>query len=209
MKKAGTLFIIFFVVIAGKLSGQNFMGGITAGLATSQVDGDTYSGYNRAGFILGGFVNHKLSGKTDLQLEIKYMQRGSFKNPNLDIGDYTKYSLKLDYVEVPLLLQFNYKPRIVFETGFTFAYLASVYEGNENGAYPIAQQRPFHKFDSDFILGGSYKISRQLSFNIKYDYSVVPIRRDINGEVRYLFLRGQFNNTLCFSFYYQFGKSTE
>ncbi len=45
----------------------------------TQVDGDTYGGYNKAGFQGGVFVNTRLSDLFSAQLEIKYTGKGARK----------------------------------------------------------------------------------------------------------------------------------
>jgi hypothetical protein len=209
MKKVKIVFILslLYLITSHTAYSQSFKGGLCAGLSTSQVDGDTYSGYHRAGMIAGAFVNHDISEKTSLQLEIKYIQKGSFKKQNPNAGDYMEYSLRLNYIDVPLLFRFKYKNKITFETGLSFGYLAGFKEGNQNGEYPASLQKPFNKSDVGYILGGYYQLSKRIYLNIKYNYSILPIRSGINGENRFLFFKGQFNNEICFSFYLQFNKS--
>ena len=42
---------------------QVFKSGLILGLSGSQVEGDGYGGYNKLGFIAGGFTNTNLSEK--------------------------------------------------------------------------------------------------------------------------------------------------
>ena len=61
----GKHFIVVLIFLLGgiseKMQAQQFHGGIALGLVGSQVAGDTYSGYNKAGISGGGFVNLNLS----------------------------------------------------------------------------------------------------------------------------------------------------
>ena len=191
----------FYVVNA-----QSFKGGLTAGLSASQFDGDTYSGYNRAGLIAGGFVGLKISEKITGQMEMKFIQKGSHKSPNPDIGDYKTYNLRLNYIEVPFVLKYKYKDKLIFESGLGFGYLYDYKEGDE---YGLHSDIPFHKFELSYHLGGYYQLLERLSVNVRYSYSLLPVRQNIPGENRFLFSRGQFNNVIGFSFYYQFNKSGE
>lgn len=188
---------------------QSFKGGLLAGLATSQVDGDTHSGYNRAGLIAGGYVGLNISKKLSGQMEMRFIQKGSYKKQNPDAGDYTVYSLRLNYVEMPFLIKYQYKYKLTFEAGLGFGYLASHKEGNENGPFPDYAQIPFHKFELNYQIGGYYQLFKNLSVNVRYLYSLLPIRQHINGENKFLFSKGQFNNVICFSLYYQFNKPGE
>ena len=55
-------FIFFFILFLNKYTGaQEFNAGGLSGLSTSQVSGDNLGGFNKAGIILGGFVNRKIN----------------------------------------------------------------------------------------------------------------------------------------------------
>ena len=106
---------IFFLValclnIFIPVAAQQFKAGILGGIATTQVDGDTYSGYGKAGIFAGAFVTKQFlpSGKWSASFAITYLQKGSRKIPHPDKGDYADYLLKLDYAEVPLLVQYDF-----------------------------------------------------------------------------------------------------
>src|SRR5688572_11278489 len=89
---------------------QQFKAGLLGGIVTSQVDGDTYAGYNKAGLFGGAFVSKRISPESrwTALFEITYIQKGSRKVPHPDRGDYVDYKLKLDYAEVPLLLKYDF-----------------------------------------------------------------------------------------------------
>ncbi len=59
------LLLLLFLMTLLKLTSlsQNFKGGLIAGLSASQVNGDTYGGYNKAGLIFGGYANKTISEK--------------------------------------------------------------------------------------------------------------------------------------------------
>ena len=194
-----TAVLTFSLIICYFISfGQNFHGGPIIGFTATQVDGDTYSGYNKAGVIVGGFVNKKLSDVWSAQLEIKYIQKGSKKEPNN--SDPTYYKLKLDYFEVPFIVQYLYKKKLTFETGLAAAYLANAKEDND-GYGLIEANPPFNKVEISALAGANYNITKRLIFNIRASYSMHQIR---NHTMRNnLWLRyGQFNNVISFSVYY-------
>lgn len=207
MKKI--LLLLIGILVCISLYSQNFKGGIMAGLSATQVDGDTYSGYHRAGLIIGAFVNNKLSEKFDWQMELKYIQKGSYKNENPDAGDYSIYSLRLNYAEVPFLLKYYYKSKFVFEAGLAGGYLAKSKESDELGELPYDPTKPkFHKFEFNSQLGGYFKISNNFSVNIRYSYSIFPVRPHAGGVV-YHNNRGQYNNVLQFSLFYCLNNKNE
>lgn len=204
---------IFLVLIATifffSVQAQSFRGGVMAGLATSQVDGDNYAGFNRAGINIGAFVNHGLGNNFLWQMEMKYIQKGSYKNENPDVGDYNIYSLKLHYIEVPFLIRYLYKNKFSFEAGLSGGYLAKYKEADQIGELPYDPSRPdFHKFELSSHLGAYYYINENLWVSVRSSYSVIPIREHAGGGVHWT-NRGQYNNVLQFTLYYTFGKKNE
>jgi len=73
---------------------QRFNGGILLGMNASQVDGDTYAGYNKFGS-WRSFCLYPLSKKFDMQLEIKYMGKGANNKTTETIP--SKYRSNLNY----------------------------------------------------------------------------------------------------------------
>lgn len=188
---------------------QSFKGGIIAGMATSQYDGDTYVGFHRIGINAGGYINLDLGKKFSWQMEMKYIQKGSFQSPNPDPQYLTpKYDLRLNYIEIPFLIKYNFKYKISFEAGFGVGYLASHHENINDIPADPTNIRPFHKFELSYQAGGYYQLLKKLAFNIRYVYSVLPVRPHAGGGT-YKLNFGEYNNVICFAFYYQFNKPDE
>lgn len=197
---------ILAAFITVSLNAQKFEGGVFAGLSTSQVDGDALGGFHRAGVNAGAYVALPFNLKWEGQFEIKYIQKGSFKGQNPDIGDYNTYGIKLRYFEMPLLAKYLYKPKISFEGGLALGYLTSSKEEFNGDVYPDA--RPFRKYELSWLMGGNYQLFKKIALNIRYSYSVLPIRKHA-GDAVFQNNRGQYNNVVCFSFYYKFGAPNE
>lgn len=195
-----------------------FKAGLLGGIVTSQVDGDTYAGYDKAGLVAGGFVSRKLSeeSKWTVQMEITYIQKGSRKIPRPDKGVYTSYKLNLNYAEVPLLVKYDFgmrdtseggRMRFSLEAGVAAGALVYSYEEDTYG--PLPDGVPFQKTDFSTILGLNYHVSKHITFNIRTQYSVVPVRKGAIAQYQpnwtNNFLKpGYYNNLLTFSFRYQF-----
>jgi hypothetical protein len=174
---------------------QSFIGGISAGASFSQVDGDKMAGYNKAGLIVGGFVNKQLGNKVSAQLEMLYIGKGSKRgaNPNKGIFDYRRISLH--YVEVPVVLQFWYeKLNLTLEGGLSYGVLISSREEDEYGETILVG--PFKKNELGLITGVSYQLSDAFAVGLRFAYSILPIASEIeiiNGR-RY---GGSYNNLIC------------
>ncbi|MEK6616790.1 MAG: porin family protein [Bacteroidota bacterium] len=191
---------------------QQFKVGLLGGISTSQVDGDTYAGYDKAGFFAGGFVTKKFfsESKWSASFEITYIQKGSRKIPHPDKGDYSEYKLNLNYAEVPILIKYAFsvpdsasKQKIKFqlEGGVAVGALVQSKEG------PVLGGVPFQKFDYSTILGLNYFLSEHTGFNVRYEYSIFPVRKGSIAQYyqnwTYKFLKpGYYNNLLIFSLHY-------
>lgn len=198
MKKPVLLSVLFLLAF-NFVKAQDFYAGLKAGVATTQVSGDELSGFDKAGLVAGGSVGLPLSKKFDLSMEILYIQKGSRKNAKPDDGDYESYLLRLNYFEIPLLLQWKFSKRFIFEAGPTFGVLLSSYEEDEFGELP-PQPVEFNKTEFCLLGGMTINIVKNFAFNIRYEKSMLPIR-----EIS----RDQFNEALSFAFQYTFRKDKE
>lgn len=201
--KKGVLFA-FMVVCINWSFAQKFKGGLTAGLSSCQVDGDGLSGYNKPGGIAGSFITWSFNDKFSAQMEMEYIQKGARKTPKPQNGN-TLYLIRLNYVEVPLLIQYVNKT-FIYETGFSFGTLLSSYVGNEFGEITHNASNPdFFKYEYSFNLGVGKKFSDKWGFNFRYNYSLYPVR-DFPGARSILFRSGQYNNNMQFTLRYFFVK---
>lgn len=184
---------------------QLFRAGISAGTAISQYDGDGYSGYNKIGLNAGGFVKTELNDKWAFQFEIIYVQKGAIRNINPAKNYVNQYALKLNYMEVPLLLKYKYK-KVVVESGIGIGVLIKSYEEANYG--DITGVRPFNKTELSFNAGVNYPLSDKLQINWRFTYSLLPARPFPAGAT-YLLNLGECNNVISFTLKYAFGKPDE
>ncbi len=200
--KSGTFILLLFIGFTLPMSAQQrFKAGIKAGISTSQVAGDTYSGYNKAGFTGGALVTLAFSEKWTGQFEIIYTQKGSRHNGNPDKGDYNYYYLGLDYVEVPLLIQYH-QGKFTYELGPGIGFL--IREEEQFNFQNLTGANPFNKNEISINAGISYTIINNLAINWRFNHSLTAIREHASGASRW-YNPGQMNNVLAFSLIYRFG----
>ncbi len=79
MKRFSTSLSLFFIfsIVSLSTEAQTFKPGIFGGIVTSQVGGDSYSGFNKLGVTFGGFVRYAINDKWSAQFELAYVQKGS------------------------------------------------------------------------------------------------------------------------------------
>lgn len=205
--------IALILLLTSTLTGfsQTFNAGVLGGLSAAQVEGDGFGGYKQAGAIVGGFVNTDFNEKWSAQFEIYYIGKGSRRNPKPDKGDFAAIDLRLNYIEIPVLLSYQYR-KLDFEVGLYYAYLLNASLKDQFGKIDVQNQPfPFKNYDVGGFLGLQYEVIDNLFINIRSKNSLLPIRdfnnQDQNiGVLNKLFNRGWYNLDVNFSVRYQFGK---
>ena len=188
------------------IQAQNFGGGVILGLSTSQVGGDDLGGFNKAGLLVGTFVNKSISELLIGQMEMTFIHKGSI-NPNMNDSehkDYGQEDISSSYIEIPLLLQYQQNSNLIIEGGVQLAYLINGYYNNLNGEIPIYSVDPFIEYDLGLLLGIDYRHSEHISLNTRLSNSILPIgAEDYDGENSYNSSRkGKYNSVLSFAIHY-------
>ncbi len=211
------LLIIVQTIFLSSFSQTPFKAGVTGGGAFTQVDGDGYSGWNKVGTAIGGFVYNNFGWKkTSLQMELQYINKGSRKPPKQNNG-FTYYKIVLNYVEVPLLVKYRHK-KFNFETGLSYAQLIRQREFDLSGELIPREYQGgnFKKYDVLFNAGAGYFFTEKFSLNVRYSYSVLPVRNYVVindprfgffGINSIGFFGGTYNAALVYSLRYQFGET--
>jgi hypothetical protein len=195
--------LIVFFISGFSYSQQRFNGGLKAGISTSQIDGDGFLGYNKAGPLLGAFVNTGFNKNENmsLQMELMYISKGSRRQQDLNRGvSYMEF--RLAYIEVPLLFKYTFS-KFTGEAGLSYGTLIEHKEFDASGQ--ILYPSTFKKNEFAFNAGLNYSLINKLSANIRFSYSILPVR-DFFILTRGGFFGGSYNNVLAFSLIYQFKK---
>ncbi len=205
MKIKILLLFIVALVLHGGIVAQSFKGGVTLGLAATQVAGDGYWGFNKAGIFAGGWVNFDYGEHSALQLELAYFQKGSRHNPNYEKNpaDFP-YIFRVDYVELPLLYQFK-TGRFIIETGPSMGVLVHYYEASDQLIISDKENanRPT-RLTFQLNLGMQIVINERISAGLRANSSMINIRQNnVTGDAKRLFWFGQFNDALVLAAYYR------
>lgn len=205
--------VVLVVVIAsfGSVHGQIFKAQLIGGFNATQVDGDEVYGFHKAGGNFGLGVIFPINKKKHflLSLETIYNQKGaSEKKSAIDTfsGAY-KYRLFLDYVEAPVMIHYEDKGGWTFGLGFSWGRLVGVKE-YENGSKVNATTTTstvYAHSDWDLLADVRFRIYKQLKFNFRYAYSIVPIReRYYTRSSAFVkpHWRNQYNSMLTFRLIY-------
>jgi hypothetical protein len=191
------LLIIFLLgVTAINSFSQRFEGGLLGGLNASQVDGDSYKGYHKAGLVLGGYAQTDISRNLFAVMELKFAQKGSRNVDSLAMDGQIKYIMRLTYAEMPIYLWIRTSEKTSIIAGASFGYLISGKEFNDYGEFPPEDQHPFNSINLEAMIGFRFQITDRLFVDVRGAYSVMPIRDKINNANLYYWRDNQFNNVL-------------
>ena len=193
MNKIIILFILLNTAWISSFA-QQFQGGLAGGLIGSQVAGDTYSGFHKLGAYAGLWVKLDASQRSSFLLELNYSQKGSRHNPDSTHQDFTIYKMRLGYIEMPILYQFQLKNKIFAEIGPAFSFLLHSYEELN---YMAVSYGKFKLFNPSFVAGIGYPVTEKLGVHFRMNSSLLSIRtNDLAGEVHRFVDHGQYNDCI-------------
>lgn len=202
------IFTLIFIFSAFNAKSQDFNGGLLAGVAGTQVAGDGYYGFHKAGIFAGGFVNLQISEHSIFQMELEFFQKGSRENPD-STNNYDQYLFRLNYIELPVLYQYVVNKRFKIEAGPSLGFLVGYYE--EKDSYEIKGGNRPANLTFQLNAGLYVYLTSHLAVNIRTSNSMLNIRSDnATGDILRIFPGnyGQFNDCLVFSLFYQFNPAT-
>lgn len=185
------------------------------GFNACQIHGDNAAGYNKFGVNGGLTVNAAFNKKTSLDIGIGFTQKGARKNQDVENNDYTFFRINLNYVEVPVLLNYKLNEKYFLTAGPSIAYLINYSEdtelGNWNGIYPF---NPL-EFGVNIGLGRVFK--HNLLLEVRSGNSFLPVRNYgiaanavfFPNSVARFFNKGLYNNILSVSVFYLIKNKTK
>lgn len=181
---------------AGEPKSQEFRvfeGGVSAGFNFTQVDGDNYAGFNKLGLNAGPIVHVNFNPNWNVSLELLYSQKGARTKPDPNIVN--TYLLAMDYAEVPVVLNYNDKNRLIFQAGLCYGRLVSVKE--EINGFDNNNDEAFYSDELSYIIGGTFLVGemRHWGVNVRYQGSITTVGASANPAVvglvnRLISLRG-------------------
>ncbi len=187
---------LLLLLIPGLCYAQRFKGGVVAGFNVSQIDGDFWAGYNKAGLVGGAYVFTEFIDAWGAQMEIRYTAKGSANSIQSD--EHRK--IRLQYIELPLMATYNFLADLQAQTGVSLGYL---FNAAQNDGYGYETFDQFDKFEIALSIGANYEIVEKLSINIRFSYSILPTYALYSGAS---YPYAMYNNVITFAFYYRIGQ---
>lgn len=190
MKKAYIIlvFSVLTTICCCKAVAQPFNAGLIAGATISQVDGDSYLGYHQLGWTAGAYVNLPVSEHFAVQAELRYSLLGAHSSVK-EVTEYyyNPYNLRLHYVEIPLMLRYDFGHFIISGKSLDFISLEAGVSldlrmratEDADGDYQVTTHR-WNFFSMTGNVGAHFAITDHLGIGVRWMYSIMPIR--FNGE---------------------------
>lgn len=163
--------------IVNHADAQIIKGEAILGMNLSQVDGDEVYGFKKPGLHVG-FGGLVPIGIFDASMEILFNQKGSREKQQYIFDTLTgEYNLRLNYVEIPIMLYINDKDKASAGLGFSYARLVGVkeFEHGYRTATTVFND-VYSRNDWSILFDLKLKIWEGLKANLRYEYSLVPIR---------------------------------
>jgi hypothetical protein len=222
-----TLIILSLLLIASnKAHSQRVLGAFSAGMNLSQVDGDEKYGFKKFGLNLGPsvIIPFGKNKKWSVTMELLFSQLGSRQSEEYsndtpvdssNAGYYDGYKLKLTYVQVPVMVHFTDKRSVAGGIGLLYGQLVDAKEWEDyNDARGLFQvetttlRSPYTTSDLEAIADVRIRLYKKLWLNIRYSYSVFPIRTReyTNPYYKTTETRKQYNNVITLRLTYIFNE---
>lgn len=195
---------LLILLLPKSVFGQRFHGGPLIGFNASQVDGDTYAGFDKFGLLGGAYVYTQIMEDIDIQLEIKYMSKGARKRTSSE--DLSQYKSKLNYIEIPIVLRYTTKSKLGLQGGLGFGYLFSYSVEDSYGTLPSSAIPKFKPFELSSIVGITYPFAPKFVVDLRYSYSLLSIVEVPKIDYSYFRRTGAFNNLFSLGIYYTLGQ---
>ncbi len=193
---------------------REIKGVLIAGMNLTQVDGDEVYGFKKMGACVGVGGILPLPKRFSLSLEILYDERGAYqKLPPSPAGNnqLPYYSLKWNYLTAPLMAHYEDRNTWTFGLGLSWGRMVAFREKEWNITKPWDRPDTItYKTKNDFnvIADLRFRIWKHLKFNIRYSYSIVPVRkRDyVNPTTFETWSRKQYNSVITIRLLYYFNE---
>lgn len=183
--KFSKLIIPILVLAAGSVKSQKF--GVKAGANFSSLSkGFDYQDTKiLVGVHAGVFANIALSDQFNLKPELLYNGLGSkVEYAQNQIG--SEYTRRLDYISIPLMLEYRFVPKAFLEAGPQLSYMINAKEKYTllNGSETTAKiSKDFlNKLDFGIGIGAGYNFTDKIGVNVRYVAGVTDIYKYNDGD---------------------------
>lgn len=159
MKTKLSVLIAFVFLTQAAMAQLNF--GIKAGTNISKIDGKSFKDEFQYGYLLGGFAEVGLGGKLSLQPEVLFNQYKTKVDTTFNaiyqnaLHDVTSGDVKLNYLSIPLVLNYKLGNVLSLQAGPQFGILM-----NQDNTLLENGKNAFQNGDFSMLGGAQISISK-------------------------------------------------
>lgn len=210
MKRLVSLLLFVFPLLQFS-SAQTFKAGFYVGANLTGVQGleaNNDNSFAHPGFTVAGTLSTKIGRKANLQMELRFFQRGASQSPVYDstTGEYNNYfKLTLNYVDavigirrqIHFTLRNENTDKYGVEAGVSVGYLFGYSYEVQSITYTLA----VHPVDISPYIGLYYNVTPHFYTEIRYSNSVNSVLVDSQAKNPYFLYYNSFNDghNLAFS----------
>lgn len=151
--------------------------GFNLGVGMQTISGCPVKTKPRIAYMAGMWVQIKMSKSWTMLAELNRIDKGTGGGHQYQ-GKYGDYWLRLAYLEIPILFQYN-KKEVYFEFGPGLAALIGSGEYTKGVAFPNQDLYPFSKKEFSFNLGTGYRFKEKWRAGLRLSYSLLPVRKQL------------------------------
>jgi hypothetical protein len=172
MKKISILICILMMSVVA-LAQHAPVFGVKAGvnLANWNSENENVEYDMKTGFHVGGLAHIHLSPQWALQPELQYSSQGSIT----DKGTSNEYKWKLDYVNVPIMVQYMFDNGFRFEAGPQVGLLVDAKQIDENDNKEDIDKDEFSTADFSLGVGLNYLTYSGFGIGARYNHGFTDI----------------------------------
>jgi hypothetical protein len=152
-----------------KAEGQQFKGSIISGLTLAQIDGDLLSGFNQPGLRGGLHLDSRINDRWSLAMEMAFSQSGS-RRQLTDSPGAILYKIRLNQVEVPLMVQFT-EWKFKVGTGFIYQRLFN-YAIKDIAGYDVTEFYSFRNNHLSFLAACTVQFNERWGMVLSWSKSI-------------------------------------
>lgn len=178
---------------------------LQGGIVAAQFDGDQFGGYNRLGLRLGIGTEVDFDREYTFSFAILLTQKGAVDPPNAQIGKYTFYRFKANYIDIPLLFRYEVLDKLTLLAGLSPNILINKTESDQNGTLNQGYIN-LKPFDLAASLGLQYQVKDNIAVQATFDRSLLPVSSRITTTSFGIFGSG-FHRFVSFSVVYSLSKN--
>ncbi|SDR11436.1 Outer membrane protein beta-barrel domain-containing protein [Chryseobacterium soldanellicola] len=166
---------------AQKATSKSITYGVKAGLNVASVSKDNTSDSqsSKVGFNVGAFANIPVATSFSVQPEVLFSQYGSKYDKKI-LGHKFSYANNLNYIAVPVMLQYNALPNLYLEAGPEFGFLvgSKVKIKDETANNVLAEGKADVKsFNLGLGLGAGYYFTQNIGVTVRYVAGLTDIQK--------------------------------